>query len=67
MSTDGMPQRPNPPTAMEAPEAMPATASAGEGTTLSMARPYRPGDCRGDPDHDRPPGNYTDVVRRLGL
>ena len=36
MSTEGMPQRPNPPTARVAPSGMSATASAAEETTLSM-------------------------------
>ena len=36
MSTDGMPHRPNPPTARVAPSGMSATASAAEVTTLSM-------------------------------
>ncbi len=38
MSTDGMPQRPNPPTDSDMPSVMPAMASWGEETTLSMAR-----------------------------
>ena len=37
MSTLGMPQRPNPPTASDMPSLMPAMASAGVETTLSMA------------------------------
>src|SRR4051794_30996523 len=37
MSRLGMPQRPNPPTATEAPSGMSATASAAELTTLSTA------------------------------
>src|SRR5580765_1912697 len=37
MSTEGMPQSPNPPTASEAPSPMPSIAAAGEETTLSMA------------------------------
>src|SRR5688500_3294666 len=35
MSSVGTPQSPNPPTAIEAPSGMSATASAAEGTTLS--------------------------------
>ena len=38
MSTLGIPQRPNPPTAIEAPSVMPAMAAAGSATTLSMPR-----------------------------
>ena len=42
ISTEGMPQSPNPPTEIVAPSGMSATASAADETTLSM--PIQPPD-----------------------